>query len=170
MGGKIFNGVMSYSKRELARRLVKCTGQLSTWTETCLKICAYYYNLEPHAVIFNDNTFTEGTLQIIKDRAKSLLRHVPYSDVIYVVNELNGRDVNVHVVNSTNPEEVRKVIVELNKRILSNVNHHDDEVSDCKSCVFRESCAESTTVTGILVYNCKQYNRTCLEPHPDEGE
>ena len=160
---ELFREAMTFSKRELARKFISATQQLSTWTELGLSMAAYYYNIEPHAAIFTDNTFNPSTLQIIKERALLALRDIPYKRVVYIVNESGEillQGLKVDVVSLTNDTHWRKLIENLNRDREEFLKEgiKEKESADCNGCIFKESCGESTTKTGLRVYDCMQYS------------
>lgn len=158
---QLFREAMGNSKRELARKLISATEQLSTWTELSMSIAGYYYNIEPHADIFHGNTFAEETLKKIKEHALLALKDAPYSMVIYISD--NGSltkkfKIPVDVFDITDPEQWSHLIEVLNDEREHQLDiDRDDPPADCPGCMFGTSCNESTIKTGLRVYDCAQY-------------
>ncbi|MCK5609898.1 hypothetical protein KAR91_48950 [Candidatus Pacearchaeota archaeon] len=164
------------SKNELARKLVDAVQQLSNWTEMALAMASYYYNIEPHAEIFTGPTFVKNTKEKIKERALLTLKDVPYTQVYYIVGEVNDlrTKVDVNIVSITDAgywaDMIQKLNDERERQLKLNI---DSEPINCSVCKFHGSCSDSTTKTGLNIYDCQQFDPLepkCLEPHPDEKE
>lgn len=77
----------SYGKRELIRLVKSVVASLDRWTELGMALAAYYFNVEPHARIYVNGTFTDNTLAQVKRRSADVLPSIPYTRVIYLIGE-----------------------------------------------------------------------------------
>jgi len=156
-----FKEAKNLPHRELARKFVSATTQLEQWVELAMAMASYYINIEPHAEIFNGSTFNENTLDQIRERAPLTLKDVPYSRIVYIVDQddlTKKLAVPVDVVTITDDEQWEQMIVGLNQeRDRQSDIERSDPPADCLGCNFRTSCSNSTLKTGLRVYGCAQF-------------
>lgn len=159
---KLFDQAMGHSKRALAQMLINATQQLTDWTECAMSVAAYLYVIEPHAELFSGGTFAPDTLTRITDRALPSLKDAPYARVIYIIDNEDPTlktALPVDVVDLTDREQWGGLIENLNndRDTQHKIERGETEIPiDCTKCMFKGSCNESTTKTGILIYQCAQ--------------
>lgn len=148
------------SKGILVSKYFNCADQLDTWVEVAMNISSYLYMVMPFADIFTDKkTFAPKTLEQIKERAKANYNDFVFNRVIWVVNETgknNPGGPKIDIISLSNEEEFTELLKFLNRARKKIIGETRESV-DCGNCLFRESCADPTTKTGINVYGCMQF-------------